>query len=691
MLDAEVNPEFHSAFSIRDSALQRVILVATGGLALLVRVLHVWQISIVSWLSVRVGDAEAYHDWAVRIVGGDLLGTDVFYQSPLYPYLLAMVYAALNDSPTTIRLVQAVLGAASCVLLASVGLSLFGRAGALAGVGLALYPAAIFFDGQLDKSVLATFLMTALLAVLVSGPRARRLGLPSLGFGETSSALLAGVVLGLLTLTRENSLLLAVPILAWLSTRNGSRSERLRSAGALLVGMTIVLLPVGMRNLTVGGEFHLTTAQLGPNLYIGNHAGASGTYDPLVEGHGSARDERDDAARLAAQAVGHPLGPRDVSRYWTSQALAYVRAEPASWVRLTAHKARLALNASEIADTESQDVYADSSIVLRGLAPWSFGVLLVLAAAGVVLTAHRWKDLWLLYAIGLTYFVGLIAFYVVARYRAPLVPLVLLFAAGGIAAALDGLRSLRVARTVGALAAAIVAAVVAFQPYEHVSAARSMHFTAVASTLSRSGQTDAAIELYRRALRELPSAPAAEFGLATALARNGRLEDAIPHFATTVRAWPEHPEARYNFGLTLLRLGLAEDAIPQLLDAVRLRPEDADTRMAAGRALMHRSRPGEAVQQFRGVLARQPRYVPALAALGVALTASGQLDAALATYRTALEIAPNHADLHNNLGWSLASSGRLAEAIPHFERALALDPTHANARENLSRARAASR
>ena len=51
-------------------------------------------------------------------------------------------------------------------------------------------------------------------------------------------------------------------------------------------------MPVGLRNKAVGGEFHLTTSQLGPNFYIGNHAGAIGTYEALVVGHGSAADER---------------------------------------------------------------------------------------------------------------------------------------------------------------------------------------------------------------------------------------------------------------------------------------------------------------------------------------------------------------------------------------------------------------
>jgi hypothetical protein len=190
--------------------------------------------------------------------------------------------------------------------------------------------------------------------------------------------------------------------------------------------MTLVLVPVAARNLAAGGELHLTTAQLGPNLYIGNHAGASGSYEPLVPGHGSARDERADATRVAEEAIGRPLGPGEVSGYWTPRALSYIRSQPGNWLTLMARKTALALT------------------------PFSFGVLLALAAGGTVLTAPRAKRLGLLYGIGLAYLASVVLFYVVGRYRFPLVPILLLLAAGGVAELIEhrrrhGARTLTIA------------------------------------------------------------------------------------------------------------------------------------------------------------------------------------------------------------------------------------------------------
>ena len=46
---------------------------------------------------------------------------------------------------------------------------------------------------------------------------------------------------------------------------------------------------VRTQDYPVGGAFLITTAQLGPNLWIGNHPGASGRYEPLRPGRGDAR------------------------------------------------------------------------------------------------------------------------------------------------------------------------------------------------------------------------------------------------------------------------------------------------------------------------------------------------------------------------------------------------------------------
>ena len=151
----------------------------------------------------------------------------------------------------------------------------------------------------------------------------------------------------------------ALGIWLWLQ-----RGNRLRGAALVAAGVAIVLVPVAVRNGVVGGEWHLTTSQFGPNFFIGNNAEADGAYQPLRYGRGDPLFERDDATALAEAAVGRDLTPAGVSRYWVGRALNDIAAAPGRWLRLLVRKAALTFNAVEVVDTESQYAHAEHSIPL---------------------------------------------------------------------------------------------------------------------------------------------------------------------------------------------------------------------------------------------------------------------------------------------------------------------------------------
>src|SRR5690349_22963550 len=127
--------------------------------ALTVRLVHLFQIRRAPFFALLMGDARSYHTWAQQIAAGDWIGSGIFYQAPLYPYFLGLVYTLSGDTPTMVRLWQAVIGSCACVLLGYAGCRLFSRtAGIAAGLMLAFYAPAIFFDGLIQKSVLDGFL-----------------------------------------------------------------------------------------------------------------------------------------------------------------------------------------------------------------------------------------------------------------------------------------------------------------------------------------------------------------------------------------------------------------------------------------------------------------------------------------------------------------------------------------------------
>jgi len=349
--------------------------------ALVVRLIHLWSIADAPYYDLLIGDALSYDTWAQQIAAGDWLGQGVFYQAPLYPYLLGVIYSIFGHSLTAVRIVQAVFGATSCLLLALATRRFMGRkAGVTTGMMLAIYPPAIFFDGIIQKSSLDGLLICALLWIV--SILARR---PSI-----KGWLIAGMICGLSALSRENALVLVAALLLWIAFTSPGSHKRLTAAATLLAGLLLILAPVAGRNYAVGGEFHLTTSQLGPNLYIGNHAGAEGIYEPLRTGHGDPKLERRDAADLASQAMGRSLSPGEVSDYWVGRVADFITGQPGDWLKLMGRKCLLLISDMEIGDTEDQYTVADDSPMIAGLGWfWRWGTVLPLAVIGVIMTWPR--------------------------------------------------------------------------------------------------------------------------------------------------------------------------------------------------------------------------------------------------------------------------------------------------------------
>ena len=93
--------------------------------ALSIRLIHLLFLSNAPFFDYLIGDSARYSQWGQEIAAGNWYGDSVFYQAPLYPYFLASIYATLGDSVMCVRLVQSVLGAMSCSMLAAAVWNLF--------------------------------------------------------------------------------------------------------------------------------------------------------------------------------------------------------------------------------------------------------------------------------------------------------------------------------------------------------------------------------------------------------------------------------------------------------------------------------------------------------------------------------------------------------------------------------------
>jgi len=637
------------------------------------------------FFSALMGDSRGYDTWARDIAAGAWIGKDVFYQAPLYPYFLGVIYALTGRDLLIVRVVQALLGAISCVALSYAGARLVSRrAGLVAGLMLAVYPTAIFFDGLIQKSVLDVLFVCVSLALIggiASGtsrhrdatrgsPRATSDSRPVAG--EWLPWLLLGGAMGALSLTRENALVLVAVVAVWAVTHGaGGRISQiadptsptrptrltrptrpnwaLAPAAMFVAGLAFVLLPVALRNYAVGGGFYLTTSQFGSNLYIGNNPRADGSYVSLRAGRGSPEFERLDATELAEQSMGRRLTPTEVSEYWTDRTLAFIASDPAGWLRLLARKARLLWSATEIIDTESQESHAEYSLPLRLSAVWHFGVVLPLAVIGACVVWRDRQRLWIVYALSAAYAASVVLFFVVARYRYPLVPFVMLFAAAGLAGARDWSWRATRAQITTAAATAAALTIVSNWPLHTAASQQAITENNLGTALQEDGRLEEAVQRYRRALALDPGYTPALNNLGTALRAAGRVEEAVSVYEQAVAKGSTSPSVAYNLGNARLEQG----------------------------------KPAEAIAHFRKALQENPRFVDAQNNLGLALAAEGRLDEAIAAFREAIRIDDRSAQAHGNLGKALATRRAFREAAAHLERAIEITPDNAAAHYDL--------
>jgi tetratricopeptide (TPR) repeat protein len=679
------------------------------GVALLVRLAHVWQIRRAPFFSMLMGDARGYDTWALQIAGGDWIGRDVFYQAPLYPYFLGVIYSIAGHNLLIVRVLQALVGSASCVLVGAAGARLFSPAvGLAAGLTLALYAPAIFFDGLLQKSVLDVFFVAFALWLM---SRIIAPGDPARTGAGSKNWLLLGLVMGGLSLTRENAMVFVAVLVAWALTT----ASRSKAAPAFVAGLAIVLLPVALRNYAVGGGFYVTTSQFGSNFFIGNNPRSDGTYMSLRYGRGAPEYERQDATELAEHALGRTLTPAEVSGYWTDRAMAFITSQPGEWAELLARKFALLWNADEMLDTESQESYEEWSVPLRALS-WvgHFGVLVPLAVLGVWATWPERRKLWVFYVMIAAYSASVIMFYVFARYRFPLVPFLILFASTGLA------RAARV--SVPVLIAVLLVAVFANWPLLSKATMQAITENNLATAFQEDGRLDDAVAHYKRAIDFRPDYAPAYNNMGVALRAKGDLDAAVASYERALEAQAEYPDAHYNLANALLEKNKPEEAATHFRTALASIPGSAGTLNNLGIALASQGKLEEAVEQFRAALAADPRSARASRNLGNALSALGKRDEGLAHLRRAVEFDPSDADAHydlgsdllersdltgaaaefeaalklspesfeahNNLGIALASQGRVDEAIRHFQEALRIEPGFADALRNLEIARA---
>jgi tetratricopeptide (TPR) repeat protein len=647
------------------SGKEAVILAAILLLAFSLRFIFFLQLNRSPVGEMLIEDSRTYHDWAAAIAGGDWVGNEVFAALPLYPYLLGLIYVVFGVSVPAARLVQVLLGTINCGLIYLLGRRLFSpAAGLLAAFFTAVYGWLIVYDSTILSPVAIVFFVAFLLLFLLR-LREREAKWPGW--------LVAGVLAGLTAMVSGHSLLFILMAGVWIFLPR----RRYGAALVFLAGAAAVLGLVTYRNWRVGDDFVPLTAHGGINFFIGNNPYARGVFEPPpILRSGGATLQRD-AETIARRALGRPLQPSEVSSFWFRQGFDFIRENPGRFLRLLARKFTIFWDQLEIADVIHPTFLQRWTPILQIPFP-VFGVVAPLCLLGLLLAAPRWRKLLPLYLFIAGYIFSTVLYFVNSRYRLPLVPFLMIFAAYSL---LWGIERVRRGQWKGlALALAALTGLVLWVNPQLAGEPRFIlnlgaGHNHLGTYFSQQGDLDRAKEEFAQALRLEPQRPEAHYNLANIFFRLGELDKAELGYREAIRRNPAYESAHLALGLIHERRGEAAAAEGKYREVIQNLPFSPRPYLNLARLLLIADRPQEAVGILNQGLERAEGMWEFYLYLGLAHSRSGNSAAAAAALEKGVETAPRALPLRLELGRILSTDPLSRDrARGHLEEALRLDP-----------------
>ncbi len=389
-----------------------------AGGALLLRLVVCWELG--SWNQGRnsvffpspLSDLHTYMELGRQVAAGTFSG-EFYYQPFYYAVFLPLVYLTTGYAATAVILAQAVLGALTVAIVGYCGARIWSRRAGLWAAGLtAISTPLLLYTPFAQNETLQTFNLALLLLLTLRCRRNPR----------WYAFLLTGVVGGVAILTRGNAWCFLPGILWFLARRRWNR-RTVGGLGLLLLALLAVQLPFAWRNTRLRGALAGPSTAAGAVLALGNTPEAPpGGRNPGLPA-GPMEYPPSYADFMAREAAGRPVA---------LQIADWFRREPGAVIELYWRKFLLFWDYREIPNNVSLYGEGEHSLLLRTLLPGRSGLLLALGVAGMLLALRRWRrpPVALLYYFVGSYVAATVVFYILSRFRAPILPGLALF--GGI-------------------------------------------------------------------------------------------------------------------------------------------------------------------------------------------------------------------------------------------------------------------
>jgi len=647
--------------------------------ALSLRLIYLYQIKDNVLLKHPKLDAEYYDTWAQEIIKGDWISKNkgTFLMSPGYPYFLSLVYLVYGHNFYSVILIQFLFGSLICVLIYFLGEKLFNKqVGIISGLISCFYSISFFYEGMLFKTTLINlFNIVALILLIIFAKNRNKWYL-----------FLSGVLLAISSQFRPNILIFIPFILIWLILYY----EQLKFCNiliysvSLIIGIFIILLPVGIRNYVIGKEFVLTTAHGGMNFYTGNNPYTNGRYNPLPFTRSDPKFEQNDFLNEAILRSGKQLTRAESSKFWYNESLKFIRENPIKWIQLLVNKFIFFWNSYEDSINIDYYFFRETFNSLLKFLPFTFGLITPFSLLGIyiILLDKKYRDcpeLQILLLYISAYLISALIYFPASEYRFPVVPILIIFASFTV---YDEYNKIKQQKKIGLIELMLLILFVLFVNSRITDKKNRFvaSYISLGNAYEEEGLYDKAIKSYKKSIQLAPDCSTAYLNLGMLYSDLGAYNESIEIFKKGLQLNPnkfEYELLNINLSKTYIKTKKYEEAekILKLYD-------NFDGHFNLAILYEELGKTAEAIKEYENSLILDSKNVDALSRLGDIYAMNENFDKAVEVFKKAIELYPNDTGLINNLGTCYVCQKKYDEALKIFRKLLEINPNNYKAQEN---------
>ncbi|MGB5421228.1 MAG: tetratricopeptide repeat protein [Desulfobacterales bacterium] len=576
--------------------------------AFVFRMIYILQSSDNPLFGVPLIDAKVYAEWADRMVEGIWRWDHVGNYLPVYPAFLALQQIAFGSGPLVNKVIQALMGSLSAVLMAQAAARSWNRqVGLLAGYLLAVYWMLVVFEAEEFAESFSIFFQSLTLWLLIrfSSPRIY--------------VIAAGFAFALSAGARANQFLVLPFVLWWLIRQHRPGfSAGLQRALLFCIGTIVIISPIIYRNYQISGV-PLLRSQGTWSLYSGLAPEFKGLHPPV--------------GILFDKYMHQPFQAgcrteKEIERYWGKKLVETMREEPLAVAVNLIRRLAIFFNAREWSQEFDVSAYRAYSWFLS--LPWAgFWLIGPLGCLGFVLLRKVSTNQLLLAGYTVLGFASIIPFKASDRYRLPTAVLLTLFAAAAAWQLWRFWRSGEKRRLVRSLFALGIFGLVCWPDWTHLEG--------------------------RKIARH-------DFHIALLAASSGHFDEALHHFKSSMDNFPWDADSPYNIGRILIQRGQKEQGLKFLNEALRREPHFPEAMIAIARVELGEGRLAAAERRTRNSLRYNPTEKDALLLLADIRRQQGNQAEEISLLKQAV-LETKHAPTAMLVADRLADMGHYGDAV----------------------------